>query len=103
MNEEKFLTVREVAQLLGVTEKDILVLAEKGTLPAYRIGGVYLRFKKGQVLEYKKSVGPLSPSRAAREEASVAAKVFDFLYLNDFYIIAFAIVAALLMLIFRGG
>ena len=102
MSEEKFLTVREVAHLLGGTEKDILNLAEEGTLPAYRIGGVYLRFKKEQVLDFKKNHGSLSPHPVNADRDSAFQRFRDFFYLHDFYILAFGIIAALLVLIFRG-
>ena len=55
MAEEKLLTVREVSALLEISEKDVLDLAESGALPAYKVGGVYLRFKPSQVEEFKKS------------------------------------------------
>lgn len=102
MSEEKFLTVREVAQLLGGTEKDVLNLAESGSLPAYRIGGVYLRFQKGQVMEFKKSHGSLSPRPVNAQRGTGFERVRDFLYLNDFYILAFTVIVTLLVFIFRG-
>lgn len=102
MSEEKFLTVREASLILGATEKDVLDLAEKGTLPAYRIGGVYLRFKKEQILEYKKTHDSIFPHAAHTHNASLRDKIMDFLYLNDFYILAFSVIAALLVFIFRG-
>ena len=52
MAEEKLLTVREVAAFLGISEKDVLDLAQSSQIPAYKVGGVYLRFKKEQVEEY---------------------------------------------------
>ena len=42
MNEEKLLTVREASLILGISEKEVLDLAESGAIPAYKIGGVYL-------------------------------------------------------------
>ncbi|MBU1999085.1 MAG: helix-turn-helix domain-containing protein, partial [Candidatus Omnitrophica bacterium] len=53
MSEEKLLTVRDVSFLLGVSEKEVLDLAQNSSIPAYKVGGVYLRFKKDQVDEYK--------------------------------------------------
>lgn len=102
MVEEKFLTVREVAQMIGGTEKDVLNLAEDGALPAYRIGGVYLRFKKAQVLEFKKNHGSLSPAPVSADKDSGFLRLKDFLYLHDFYILAFGIIAMLLVMIFHG-
>jgi len=98
MVEEKLLTVREVAHLLGVTEKDILDLAQNGSIPAYKLGGVYLRFKPEQVEEFKKHNKvdvPLSSQNA------FADSVADFFYFNDFYILATILAALLIYMIFR--
>ena len=45
MSQEKLLTVREVAIYLNISEKEVMDLAQAGTIPAYRVGGVFLRFK----------------------------------------------------------
>ena len=96
MAEEKLLTVREVAHQLNVTEKDVLDLAENGTIPAYNVGGVYIRFKQHQVEEFKKN------HRSAQEQSySLRDKLFDFLYFNDFYLISFILIGVLLYVIFK--
>lgn len=100
MAEHKMITVRETAALLGFTEKEVLDLAQSQALPAHHIAGVYMRFNRNQVLEYKKAHGITSEQEEAAADES--EKVLDFLYLNDFYIFAFIIIAALLVLIFRG-
>ena len=46
MADEKLLTVREVSVLLRISEKEVMDLAETGLIPAYKVGGVYVRFKK---------------------------------------------------------
>jgi excisionase family DNA binding protein len=98
MAEEKLLTVREVSALLEITEKDVLDLAESGALAAYKVGGVYLRFKPSQVDEYKKK----STSAGQRSrDYSAADRIYDLLYFNDFYIIAGIIIAAMLYLILK--
>lgn len=100
MSDEKMLTVRETAALLGMTEKEVVDLAQSQALPVDQIDGAYMRFSKSRVLEYKKTHGITSDQdEAAADEGE---KVLDFLYLNDFYIFAFIIIAALLVLIFRG-
>jgi len=99
MAEEKLLTVREVSALLEISEKDVLDLAESGALPAYKVGGVYLRFKPSQVEEFKKS--NVSVGQRSREYTGME-RVFDFLYFNDFYIIAAIVIAAMVYFIFRS-
>jgi excisionase family DNA binding protein len=98
MAEEKLLTVREVSVLLEISEKDVLDLAESGSIPAYKVGGVYLRFKPSQVDEFRKKskmVGQRS------KEYSSMDRVFDFLYFNDFYLVAAVIIAAMLFFILK--
>jgi excisionase family DNA binding protein len=100
MGQEKLLTIREAAVLLGVSEKEVIDLAEKGQIPAYKIGGVYLRFKRQQLEEYKeKFLTHLIP--AAREEYSLKDKISDFFYFNDFYMLAALIIVLILIIIFR--
>jgi excisionase family DNA binding protein len=102
MADEKLLTVREVAVLLNISEREVMNLAESGTIPAYKVGGVYLRFKKDQVTEYLKSKQVNGPKLAAVNSNSLQDKISDFLYFNDFYILSIAIIALLLTVIFRS-
>jgi excisionase family DNA binding protein len=102
MTEEKMLTVRDVSILLDVCEKDVLDLAEKGTIPGYKIGGVYLRFKKEQVEQYKKNQHHLHPAATPKESIGVQDKIHDFFYFNDFYIFATIFIILLGYLVYRG-
>ncbi len=102
MTEEKMLTVRDVAIMLGVSEKDVLDLTEHGMIPGYKVGGVYLRFKKEQVEQYKKNQSHLKPKLTKEEPEGLASKVGDFFYFNDFYIFALIFVVLLGYLVYRG-
>jgi excisionase family DNA binding protein len=102
MKEEKLLTVREVASVLGASEKEIIDLAESGVLPAYKVGGVYLRFKKEQVMEFRKNNHAFSSRHKKRSEHSVKDRLHDFFYFHDFYLLATAVILILLFIIFRG-
>ena len=102
MTEEKMLTVRDVSIILEVSEKDVLDLAEKGEIPGYKIGGVYLRFKKEQVEQYKKNHHHLHPAAALKDQVGAPDAIHDFFYFNDFYIVAVIVIALLLYAIFRG-
>lgn len=102
MAEEKLLTIREVASILDVTEKDVMDLAEKGTLPAYKVGGVYLRFKKEQIYDFKRASYRPGDKQEKAEKYPAQNKFGDFLYFNDFYIISGLIIALILFVIFRG-
>lgn len=102
MTEEKMLTVRDVAMMLNVSEKDVLDLTEQGIIPGYKIGGVYLRFKKEQVEEYKKNQKHLNPHPAVKTRAETSGRIHDFFYFNDFYILATIFIILLGYLVYRG-
>ncbi|MDD5130291.1 MAG: helix-turn-helix domain-containing protein [Candidatus Omnitrophica bacterium] len=102
MTEEKMLTVRDVSIMLGVSEKDVLDLTENGTIPGYKVAGVYLRFKKEQVEQYKKKQSHLSSEAVKNEPEGLAARVHDFFYFNDFYIFSLIFIILLGYLLYRG-
>jgi excisionase family DNA binding protein len=102
MTEEKMLTVRDVAAMLGVSEKDVLDLAENGKIPGYKVAGVYLRFKKEQVQQYKNDQSHLKPKAAKGEADGLGSRVGDFFYFNDFYIFALIFIVLLGYLVYRG-
>ena len=102
MADEKLLTVREVAVALNISEREVMNLAETGAIPAYKVGGVYLRFKKEQVLDYHKAKLLPTPKLSTSSSSSLQDKISDFLYFNDFYILAIALIALLLTVIFRS-
>ena len=102
MAEEKLLTVRDVALILGVSEKDVLDLTEKAVIPGYKVGGVYLRFKKEQVEQYKKNQSLLSPKEPKGKTEGLGSRIGDFFYFNDFYIFALIFIILLGYLVYRG-
>lgn len=46
---EKLLSIREVAEHLKISEEEVKRLVDIGEIPAYRIGGTFLRFRKEQI------------------------------------------------------
>jgi excisionase family DNA binding protein len=96
MSESKLLTIREVSRMLDITEKEVLDLAEKGTIPAYKVGEVYVRFKKDQVEEFK-----MNNKELLHREYSWRDRVFDFVYFYDFYIFSIAVICFLLFIILK--
>lgn len=101
MPEEKLLTVREVALLLGISEREVIDLSEKGTLPTYKIAGVYLRFKRQEVEEFRKKARPFANQSAAGRGASWRDTFRDFFYFHDFYIVAGIVIAVLFFIILQ--
>lgn len=102
MADEKLLTLREVSLILGISEKEVMNLAESGAIPAYKVGGVYLRFKREQVQGYHKLSRPLTVKTDADLKNSFQDKLSDFFYFNDFYILAAVLIVSLLLVILRG-
>ncbi|MCD6228182.1 MAG: helix-turn-helix domain-containing protein [Candidatus Omnitrophica bacterium] len=98
--EKKLLTTREVSQILGILEKEVIELAQEGKLPHYKVAGEFLRFKKEDVLKVKKEIQ--KKFKVEQRYPSWKEKVSDFFYFNDFYIISGAIIVILLWLIFKG-
>lgn len=114
---DKLLTIREASDLLGISEQKIRRLVKKGGLPAYKVGGKFLRFRREQVEAIRTEIPAKKPPEKPREappkkeytrnlkdasyqEAPVDS-VLDFFYFNDFYIIAGAITLLILWGIFR--
>ena len=94
----QYISVRETAQLLGVSEKKVMDLIQERKLQAYRIADQFLRLKKSEVVNIH------STGSVAREITPVAytsqEKLRDFFYFNDFYIFCCLLILALLFYIF---
>jgi excisionase family DNA binding protein len=94
----QYITVRETAQILGVTEKKVMDLIEGRQLQAYKIADQFLRLKRAEVMQIRSS-GDV-PSEVIQHEYTAADKIKDFLYFNDFYILAAVAILILLYIIF---
>ncbi|MBN2453709.1 MAG: helix-turn-helix domain-containing protein [Candidatus Omnitrophica bacterium] len=46
---EKLLSIKEVAEHLKISEEEVKRLVDIGEIPAYKIGGTFLRFRKEQI------------------------------------------------------
>jgi len=101
---EKLLNLSEVSEYLGLSEADLRELVDRGEIPAYRLGGTILRFRKDQVDQVvARGMPKLSKSEQEPQGASSynrAEKLKDFLYFNDFYLISAIIIVILLVVIF---
>ena len=102
MAEEKLLTIRDVSLILGVSEKEVIDLAESGKLPAYKVGGVFLRFKREQIELFKKGLKHPTHKIRTSEKYAFKDRVSDFFYFNDFYLLSALIILLILFIIFRG-
>lgn len=98
MTTNQYISVRETAQILSISERKVMDLIENGELQAYRIANKFLRLKKTDVLDLRNS-GNITQENI-QFSYTVSEKVKDFLYYNDFYIVSFCIVIGLLYVIF---
>ena len=95
---DQFISVREAAQALGVSEKKIMDLVDNGGLHAYRIAGQFLRLKKSEIVAIH-SAGTISEEIPTYKYTS-AERIKDFFYFNDFYLIAAVVIIVLVYAIF---
>jgi excisionase family DNA binding protein len=98
MTNDQFISVREAAQILKVSEKKIMELSEQGKLLPYRIAGQFIRFKRSDIAGVK-NAGAVTAENIHYEYTPVE-RLRDFFYFNDFYIIAAGIILFFLYIIF---
>ena len=96
-----FVSIREAAQLLGISEKKVMTLISERKLQAYRIADKFLRLKKNEVMDLR-NAGDVQSENIEFPYTS-GEKLADFLYFNDFYLIALGVIAGLLFYIFKVG
>ncbi len=85
------LTLNEVMQYLDLDKENVEALIHQDKLNAYKIGGVYLRFRKDQVVQ-------LHNAFTAKHSKSVAVvrRLYNFWDFNNFYIITAACLIGIL-------
>ncbi len=71
---EKLLNIQEVAKYLGLLEEEVKRLVDIGEIPAYKIGGTFLRFRLEQIQAIKDEVNSLESSAEKRPQVTVDAK-----------------------------
>jgi len=94
----QYITVRETAQILAVSEKKVMDLIEGGNLQAYKIADQFLRLKRNEVVNMRSTGEVVSESIA--HTYTQAERIRDFFYFNDFYLVSLVIIGSLLYIIF---
>jgi len=95
---EKLLCVRDAAHFLGISEKEVIELGERGIIPCYKVGGEFFRFKKQDILSIKDEIRRMFNVRERR--FSFREMAADFMYFNSFYIVSCALIIVLLWFVF---
>ena len=98
-NADQYISVREAAQIMAVSEKKIVDLIEAKKLVAYRIANQFLRLKKIDVIQLKDS-GSVTPE-SSLDPYTLGEKIQDFFYFNDFYLFCAVVIILLLYIILR--
>lgn len=106
---EEYLNLSEAAAMLEISEEEMKNLVDQHKIPTHHIAGAFMRLKKKEIEELKirwRIDRELFPKReryfAHRSTVaapSVWARLGDFWYFNDFYILCTALILALLYLI----
>ncbi len=96
---KKFLTLKEASEYMGVEDFEMERIIAENRLPLYKIGGVYTRVRVDDLNAFMRC----SPRREkqAKNKSSFADRIKDFFYFNDFYILSFLAITAILYLILR--
>ncbi len=100
MSQSPYVTVREASQILGIPEGKIMQMVEDKKLKAYRIADQYLRLKRSDINALRDSGNVVSEN--IKFPYSLKERLRDFLVYNDFYILSFIVIIALLAFIFFG-
>jgi len=87
------LTLDEVKNYLEVEQQVVEQFIRDEVLHAYKIGGVYIRFRKEEVLGLKYDV--LLKKKKTGTSASLWQRLWNFWRFNNFYIISLLIILAL--------
>ncbi len=98
MTSSQFISVRETAQILAITEKKVMDLIEERKLQAYRIADKFLRLKKSEVLNLRNKGSIVNQNIPI--EYTLGERIKDFFYFNDFYLLSVIIILWLLYIIF---
>ena len=106
---EDYLSVREAAELLEVSEEELWALIRRHEIPSHNIAGAFTRFKRQEIEEIKnkwridRELFPAPEKYFSHHQtvrkATFFEKLADFWYFNDFYIICSILIVALLYFI----
>lgn len=96
---ERLFTTREVSHTLGISEKDVIDLANKNIIPHFKVAGEFLRFKKEDILKVKPAIKKKYNIPEKKDRSLEQVK--EFIYFNDFYLVSAVIIVVLLWVIFK--
>ena len=95
---KRFLTSKEAADYLSIAENELSDLSKTHKITAYKIGGIYTRFKVDDLEAYRRK-GVTKGKKKHR--SNNLDRIRDFFYFNDFYIYSSIVIIVILYFIFR--
>jgi len=95
---KRFLTSKEAADYLGITEDGLNELSAAHQINAYKIGGIYTRFKVDDLEAYRRKGITKGNKNYSYNRLDILK---DFFYFNDFYIYSIIIIIFILYFIFK--
>ncbi len=100
MSEAQYISVRETAQILGISERKVMDMIERNELQAYKIANQFLRLKRSEVTTLQQA-GTVK-NETVRYQYTAKERIYDFFYYNDFYLITVIAVAVLVYIVLRA-
>lgn len=97
MSEGQYISVRETAQLLGISERKVMDMIDANELQAYKIANQFLRLKKPEVMALQRT-GSVE-SETVQFPYTFSERMKDFFYFNDFYIVSGVIIIILIYIV----
>lgn len=97
--QEKLFTTREVSHALGISEKDVINLANENLVPHFKVAGEFLRFKKEDILRIKPAIK--KKYNIPEKKGRSLERVREFVYFNDFYLASAVIIIILSWIILK--
>jgi len=96
---EKLFTTREVSHTLGISEKDVITLANKNLVPHFKVAGEFLRFRREDILRIKPAIKKKYNIPEKKDRS--LGRVREFIYFNDFYLVSATVIVILLWVILK--
>ncbi len=91
------LSLKEVIDYLELDQVEVEELVRRGRLNAYKIGGVYLRFRKDQIIDFKSTLR----KRIESPFNGFFVKAVNYWSFNRVYILSAVLFGLVIYILFR--
>lgn len=113
---EKLLDLQELSAYLEISEEEIKKLVDERIIPAYKIGGFFLRFRREQIdairneifsrkphvtPTYKMKLDVAGKTASIESTDTITDKILDFFYFSDLYLVSAILVILMIFVIIK--